>query len=167
MLSIYTFQELDTHYIFNYHNYPYRGGEKWKQRELNWPKVTQLSPKQRGYHLYLGHMTPRSGLSALLAWKHERALTLITHFNRIYHRGCHELVITLEGSGAEKGMQEERSGIEGLLREVRLICRGKTGFLSCNTTDIWGQITLCCDAEQHPWPCLLYTSDAADEERLV
>lgn len=54
---------------------------------------------------------PRSELFIFLTWKHERALALIMHFNRTYHKGCHEPVIILKGSEAEKGMEEERSGI--------------------------------------------------------
>lgn len=57
-------------------------------------------------------------------------LTVIMHLNRTHHKGCHESVITLEGSGAEKGMKEEKSGIHGLPREIKLVWHDTTGFLN-------------------------------------
>ena len=73
-------------------------------------------------------MASRSGLSVLLTWKHERALMLITHFNRTYHKDHHEPVIILEGSGAEKGLKEEEVEFKVFLGRENLHVMVRQGF---------------------------------------
>lgn len=107
--------------------------EKWRQREINWPKVTLLLPEWKKYHLNLGHTASRSRLSAFLTWKHKHARTWNTHFTRTYHKGYRQPVITLEGSGAGKGMKEEEVEFKVFFRRYLSIIRQGGLFMTLLT----------------------------------
>lgn len=112
MLSIHTFQELDT-FFFNLHNALYRGGHReMKKKEVNWPQVRSaervgaqtLRPHGTGSE---DHCPPRT-----LTGKHERAPTPIPQLNRMYHvpRGTMNLPLY----GAQQGREVDEEGRSGI-----------------------------------------------------
>lgn len=100
---IQTFQKLDIHHFLNHHNYLDRWGYGEMEVKRDWrANVTQLLRGRSSAICTQAIWLQGLGSLHSSCGNNEHARTPNTHFTRTYHKGYHEPVIILEGSGEGK-----------------------------------------------------------------
>lgn len=100
---IQTFPKLDIHHFLNHHNYLDRGGYGEMEVKRDWrANGTQLLRARSSAICTQAIWLQDLGSLHSFHGNNGRAWTLNTHLTRTYHKGYHEPVILLEGSGDGK-----------------------------------------------------------------
>lgn len=110
-----------------------------EKREANGPKVTQLLPEEKTAFA----SRPQSSKIGALSTPHMETQTCSNTDHAPSTEHTTEAAMNLSLYWRAVGQRRGGSGIQGLLREIKLVCHDATGSLNCDTTDMWGQIILC------------------------